>query len=115
VATGDVEFVLVRDWRQKFVPGITKMMEKLGEQMVAEARDIAPEATGFLKDSIFFKIDRQPRNSLGQFQTPEVIIGASAPYALYVEMGHFSVAGNWVEAQPFLRPVIYAHRQATTK
>lgn len=83
-------------------------MSKIGAEMEAEAKDLAPEASGTLKESIFHFINNRAPN--GQFMGPELILGARAPYAIDVEMGHATTNGGFVDAQPFLRPAAFKAR-----
>jgi hypothetical protein len=64
--------------------------------MVPYAQSICPVRTGYLRSTIFFV----PGEIL------EFSFGASADYAMPVELGHLSRAGRFIAPQPFIRPAI---------
>lgn len=70
---------------------VINALVEVAQRMVTDAAIIVPVRTGFLRSTIFSRIS----GSL------EVEIGASSPYALWVEMGTSRTA-----AQPYLRPAI---------
>lgn len=86
-------------YRYNKVPQLPGMVRKaggkgiraIGNKIVARARQLAPVRTGQLRASI---------NAEAQGET-RFVIGASAPYATYVEYGTSKMA-----AQPYLRPAI---------
>lgn len=97
------------NWQTKFVSGITKMLDKIGQDMVEEAQAIVPIGlTGGLQESISYHIEN--RGEGGRFGFPSLWFGATAEYAAHVEYGHHTVNGGFVEAQPFIRPVLYKDR-----
>jgi len=86
----DVEDELkkIKNLMEKIVPS---ELEKLGQDIEKEAKRIVPVRTGFLRSSIYHK-------KTGKL-TLEV--GASAPYAIYVEYGT-----SRMSPKPYLRPAI---------
>lgn len=70
--------------------GLEDLLDKLGKQIVREARQRAPVLTGALRDSIDYKVDT------GEL---ELEVEAKAPYAVFVELGTVSRSGR-----PFLGP-----------
>ena len=70
---------------------VINALVEIAQRMVTDAGIIVPVRTGFLRSTIFSRIS----GSL------EVEIGASAPYAQFIEFGTFRMA-----AQPYLRPAI---------
>jgi HK97 gp10 family phage protein len=55
---------------------VHNQLEKVGARMAAEARRLAPVRTGRLRSSIF-----------SQVRQWMLVVGATAPYALFVEFG----------------------------
>lgn len=113
--TGPIEWYVNPDWQKEAMPGIINILQSLGNTMVGEMAEIVPEGTREyegprLKDTLY-AIVIQSRNARGQWGTQELRVGAWADYALDVEFGHLTVDGGaFVEAQPFIRPVIYKQR-----
>lgn len=105
----DFTVQVVAGWQRNIVPGIIERLGRIGDEMVEEAQSIVPVATGELQDSIDSFIEQRDQ-STGRFNFPSLWFGATAPYTAYVEFGHHTVAGDWVEAQPFIRPVALKHR-----
>jgi len=73
----------------------SQQLQTFGGLMRNYAYDICPVRTGYLRSTIFFK----PVGLL------DFEFGASADYALFVEMGTYRMA-----AQPFIRPALEAYR-----
>jgi hypothetical protein len=94
--------VLVNGWQGKLEVPIRAYLEHLGNTMTEESVAICPVDTGRLEDSIKFFIE-------GRGLKSKMWFGATAPYAYWVEMGHHTVAGTWVPAQPFIRPVVFKY------
>jgi HK97 gp10 family phage protein len=69
--------------------------QETGRKMVDYSQNIVPVRTGFLRSTIFFNMTDQLNYEFG----------ASAEYALFVEMGTWKMA-----AQPFIRPSFEAHQ-----
>jgi len=72
-------------------------IQAIGLEMLRYSQNICPVRTGYLQSTIFFvaKADL------------DYEFGASAPYALFVEMGTWKMA-----AQPFIRPTVEAYTSA---
>lgn len=68
--------------------------QETGEQMKNYAYERCPVDTGYLRSTIFFTMTEQLNYEFG----------ASAEYALFVEMGTWKMA-----AQPFIRPAFEAY------
>lgn len=115
--TSPAEFLIVPNWQEKALPGVIKMLQTLGDDMVAEMEQIVPEGTREtdgprLKDTLYAKVV-QERGIGGKFGQQQLRVGAEADYAMDVEFGHWTVDGNtFVPAQPFLRTVLYKFRDA---
>jgi len=73
----------------------SQQLQTVGGLMRNYAYDVCPVRTGYLRSTIFFK----PVGLL------DFEFGASADYALFVEMGTFRMA-----AQPFIRSALEAYR-----
>lgn len=91
----------------EFVPGWEEMVplhelfDQIGMMMQEDAEAIVPVETGRLQDSITYFIE-------GTGMEAVLYFGAMAPYAAYVELGHIQwQSGNWVPAEPFIRPVLF--------
>lgn len=69
-------------------------MNKLANNCQARAQQNAPVDTGFLKNSIHVV-------KIGDAHY-QVVVGAS--YGIFIELGHHTRSGSWVEARPFLLP-----------
>lgn len=110
--TGPIEWRVNPDWQKEAMPGIINMLQSLGNTMVGEMQKIVPQGTRdydgpHLADTLYAVVV-QGRNARGQWGTQELRVGAWAEYALDVEFGHITVdGGGFVEAQPFIRPVVY--------
>ena len=77
--------------------GVQKKLEEAGTVALQTAEDLCPVDTGFL------------RSRLDLVEEPErVTVTNDASYAVFVELGHHSRAGNWVPAQPFMVPGLQA-------
>jgi HK97 gp10 family phage protein len=80
---------------------------KLGEAMVtavllieSTAKELAPVDTGRLRSSIASKVKKIAEDEVQGF------VGTNVEYAPYVEWGT-----SKMEAQPYLRPAVNAHRE----
>lgn len=94
------------NWQSHLNGPVHELLEKLGNKMVEESQTICPVLTGRLQDSITHFIE-------GKGLHAHLWFGATAPYALYVEMGHHLPGGQgWVPAQPFIRPVAFKYATA---
>jgi hypothetical protein len=72
-------------------------MATIGEAaqfMAARARQYCPVDTGFMQSTITVVTSRGGATS-------SVIV--TAPYAHWVEFGHYSITGTWVPPNPFMR------------
>lgn len=76
--------------------GIRDGLEEVGVEMESTAKQIVPVRTGFLRSTIYHKLD--PSNN-------SLEIGATADYAMFVELGTRRMA-----AEPFIRPAFDAHQ-----
>jgi HK97 gp10 family phage protein len=77
--------------------GIQDGLEEAGAEMEATAKQIVPVRTGFLRSTIYHLVDSGALT---------LELGATADYALYVEMGT-----RRAHAQPFIRPSFEANQQ----
>ena len=75
-------------------------LETVAENVRVEAQDIVPVDTGFLRDSI--------EVHEGADANEKLIGSTTTTYALFVELGHSSRAGNFVEAQPYMVPALWS-------
>ena len=108
---------------QLFDQAVNRSLERSGLQAESYATDLAPVATGALKNSITHKVDEAEK---------AVYIGTNSEYGVYVELGtgiyaeggggrptpwvYQDAKGKWhhtrgQEPQPFLRPAINNHKQ----
>ncbi len=71
-------------------------MQQTAVEAKAEAQDLCPVDTGLLRSSIFAAVD-----ATGGTSRRRLVLGADAPYALYVILGT-----SRQPAQDFIRPVI---------
>jgi hypothetical protein len=76
--------------------GIADGLEDVGGQMEGRATQVVPVRTGFLRSTIYHRVDRGALT---------LELGATADYALYVEMGTRRMA-----AEPYIRPAWDAHQ-----
>lgn len=102
-----VTVVMEPDWQEKLDPYIDRFFDdRLGPDIVRDARAFCPIDTGRLRESIdHIVIDHVLR------------VEAGAYYAYWVEVGHENwawghfVADNpWVPGQPYLQPALYTTR-----
>lgn len=77
-----------------------RILNRLGAIAEGYAVKLCPVDTGNLRNSI----------THAQMDANTEVIGTPVEYAPYVELGHHSVAGKWVPAQPYLRPAVENHR-----
>lgn len=88
---------VARRWARKnreFREALGEELDRIGGEMEADAKAIVPVRTGYLRSTIFHRL-----------QGLQMEFGAGAPYALYVEFGTRRMA-----AQPFLRPSFEMHK-----
>ena len=86
-------------------------MHRKSPAIIADERRYAPVDTGALRES-----SQPPR--LGGEGGHDLIIENSAPYARWVEFGHWTPAEinghpaqqTWVPPSPFLRPAVWRER-----
>jgi hypothetical protein len=76
---------------RKFKPAIQDAMVEVLNESVNIAKETAPVDTGFMRDHIYGLIISQT--------SCQMI--SQAPYSLFVNFGHFTRGGTFVEAQPF--------------
>ncbi len=76
---------------------IAGVLEEAGQEMEATARQLVPVRTGFLQSTIYHKAGAEDLS---------MELGATANYAIYVEMGTRRMA-----AQPYIRPAFDAAQQ----
>ena len=74
---------------------VSRALGETAQNAAIIARQLCPVRTGFLRDSIFVEQDGQLR----------FLVGASAPYASFVEQGTI-----FMEPQPFIRPAMVLAR-----
>ena len=107
---------------------LEKGLKKVG--MIAEtyAKGMAPVDTGLLRNSITFALGGGMANTqsytdnTGEIRTPyegsapadsggelTLYVGTNVHYAPYIELGHMTSAGNFVEPKSFLRPAMADH------
>lgn len=112
-------------WRGELRVAIDGVLSgDLGPRIAADARRYCPVDTGRLRESIYHEMRGET-----------LIVGASAPYALYVEEGtrpheiwprerkalmwpgaahpYAEVDHPGTRPEPFLRPALYQHRELT--
>ena len=75
---------------------LRKALQEMAQVTKDEAQHLVPVDTGFLRSSIFYRTNAEL----------EMVIGASAPYAGFVEYGT-----RYMRAQPFMRPALQNTRQ----
>ena len=104
---------------EQFQAATRRALERIGQQAVGYAKDLAPVDTGDLRNSIGHKVDIDKK---------KVYIGTNKEYAVYVELGTGKFAtggrkdpwvyqdakGNWhmthgQRAQPYLKPAAADH------
>lgn len=73
------------------------VLREAAEFMAARARQLCPVDTGFLRGSIV-----ATSSKAGLVWN----VVATAPYAEYVEFGHYSRGGVWVPPNPFMRTAL---------
>ena len=96
----DITFTLDTAALERAVAGLASVeLVKIGAAVATEAKRLAPVDTGRLRSSIYSEPDG-----------PDVIVGASAEYAAYVEYGT-----RYQHAQPFMTPAIHAVAQRVAK
>lgn len=79
---------------------IERALELIGAQVENYAIAICPTDTGRLKNSITHALDPDGQS---------VHIGSNVEYAAYVECGHHTPSGKFVEPQPYLEPAVMDH------
>lgn len=84
--------------RAEIDAAITRMLEKVGRDVAADAARFAPIRSGALKASV--KVEPVQDNT--------VVVRANANYAGYVELGT-----RYMHAQPYLRPALYRVRDVS--
>ncbi|WP_297699637.1 HK97 gp10 family phage protein [Mycobacterium sp.] len=94
------------DWQRNLDVPVAELLERLGTEIEADAKEHCPVRTGKLRESLHHVVEGD-----------EVRIGSDLDYAGYVEEGHRIVAwghetGRFEEPQPFLRPALYKPRGA---
>lgn len=82
--------------KQALDDAVQTAMQQVAEEAKAEAQSLAPVLTGLLRSSVFAQVDAR-----GGSGRRTLVIGADAPYALYVELGTSRRA-----ATPFIRPAV---------
>jgi hypothetical protein len=92
------------DWERHLDVPQAELLERLGTEIEADAKALAPVRTGKLRDSLYHTVEGD-----------EVTIGSDLDYAGYVEEGHRIVAwghetGHFEPPQPYLRPALYKPR-----
>jgi hypothetical protein len=104
--SGDVGFAMVPGWQQKLIDVLYPKLTELAARMADGARNDCHVISGHLRDSIYFIVTNEGI----------IIIGADAPYAIWVECGHYirkdftprtTAPSGWVAARPFLRPQLF--------
>lgn len=106
-----------------------KAMMTIGMMAESAAKQLSPVDTGLLRNSITFALGGQSAQisdysgddgKTGSYsgKMPEdnadevsVTIGTNVEYAPYIELGHRTVSGGWVNPQEFLRPAIENNMQ----
>lgn len=92
---------MTANWQKNFgVAEGRRILEPLGDAIVADAKRFAPVDTGELKNSISHKIE-STNDPLGV----ALIIQAAAEHAAHVELGTRRMA-----PQPYLRPAVEKRR-----
>lgn len=110
---------------KKTEEAMKKTAQMLGMAIETNAKQLSPVDTGLLRNSITYAVGGQsPANPtytdnsgavIGHYEGTAtndsdgevtVTVGTNVNYAPYQELGHFTVNGNWVAPQAFLRPAI---------
>lgn len=91
-------------WEQNLSVPTAELLERLGVEIEADAKEHCPVRTGRLRESISHSVNGD-----------EVQIGSDLSYAGYVEEGHHVVAwghetSHFEPPQPYLRPALYQPR-----
>lgn len=77
----------------------TKALEIIGGKAESYAKRLCPVDTGRLRNSITHQ----------QYDENTEIVGTNVEYAPYVELGHHTSSGSFVQGKPFLRPAAEGH------
>ena len=107
-----VEFRMLPDWESRVIDSLLPRLRELGFKMLEGAIEDCPVDRG--------SGGRHMRNQMNMSVSNKGVItlGNDAPYALFVEMGHFIPVGStpdktapsgFVQPQPFLRPQLYRY------
>ena len=76
-----------------------KALEIIGGKAESYAKRLCPVDTGRLRNSITHQ----------QYDENTEIVGTNVEYAPYVELGHHTSSGSFVQGKPFLRPAAEGH------
>ncbi len=74
-------------------------LEVIGGKAESYAKKICPVDTGRLRNSITHQ----------QYDDNTEVIGTNVEYAPYVELGHHTSGGKFIDGKPFLRPAAEGH------
>jgi len=91
---------------------IVEAMKFEGEGMKNIARARCPVKTGFLRDSIYVRVDEVMHQILMNLEFGILRLGATAPYAIYQELGtryisprHFLKNAVWLRMQSLINRI----------
>jgi hypothetical protein len=101
------DLTMLPGWEEELLHQLHPAFQGLGDEMLAGAISATPvshdpdEHPGLLRESNYAEVD----------DACVITLGNHADYAYFVEHGHQTVVdgvhGEYVEAEPFLRPQVY--------
>lgn len=132
------EIIIEKDNTKKVIDSLdkalTKALKKIGMVAETHAKSLCPADTGLLRNSITFALGGSAPNTVsylsdsgasgGMYQgtAPKdsgsemsVTVGTNVYYAPYVELGHNTVKGTFVNPKPFIRPAVQDHKDEYKK
>lgn len=99
-----VEAKIINDNSEEHLAAVTgakgAILEALGLTVERYAKEKCPVDTGRLKNSIAHTADQE-----------YAYCGTNVEYAPYVEMGHHTPSGKFVQPKPYLKPAVTDHTQ----
>lgn len=82
------------NWRAHVASNLHDLLDKLGEEIVEDAKRVVPVKTGHLRDSLDHEVDGDT-----------LYVFSDVEYAQYVELGT-----EHMKAQPYLKPAVFKNR-----
>lgn len=99
-----VEANIIKDNSPEYLEALEKAkgaaLKALGQTVERYAKEKCPVITSRLKNSIAHTIDDDT-----------VVCGTNVEYAPYVEMGHHTPSGKFVQPKPYLKPAVADHKE----